>query len=56
MQDDKLSTQTTKWRYEIIVDLSEEDDPHAVFRRFEDLLNELGQVGALSMRCFPDGD
>lgn len=30
--------ETTKWRYEIIVDLAEEDDPHALFRLFEALL------------------
>ena len=51
-----MSKETTRWRYEIIVDLDEEEDPHRVFRRIEDLLNELGQIGTMSMRSMPDDD
>lgn len=41
-------------RYEITIDLSEDDDPQHVYDMIEHLLFDLGEVGTLSMKSVRD--
>ena len=52
----RASETTPKLRWEITIDLCEEDDPHGVYEAIESLLHERGQVGTLSMHAEIDDD
>jgi tetrahydromethanopterin S-methyltransferase subunit A len=54
---ENLKSETTqRFRYEITVDLSENENPDDVFEAIEELLHGMGQIGTLSMRSVPDDD
>jgi hypothetical protein len=52
----KTNETTQKLRYEITIDLSEEEGPQSVYAAIEELLTSMGQIGTLSMRSIPDDD